>query len=257
MVKLIRFLLRGFSNKEVEGDAIIILSSGRSGSTLLSSYLNSLKSIKSHGEILNPEVYPSNQLIDKLPFFETMTLARIKAFLNSEINCIDAVKIIFGQLRNISLERLYKNFPKVKFIILYRANLLETYVSLLRARKTQEWFTKDDKSETNDDRFLVRKDELLEFCRRLKGRHINLNETLLLSNALVVSYKELSNNPETLFSKKICPYLNIKYKPVRSALKKQMRKPLREAIENFHEIEGLINSPAAILNFDDTSKRFS
>ncbi|MDJ0795949.1 MAG: hypothetical protein QNJ51_03790 [Calothrix sp. MO_167.B12] len=234
--------------------SVIILCAPRTGSTLISSYLDSLNEFKSYGEVLNPELYPFIEKLNKLPFKRNLSLLKIK-FILADNNA--SVKLIFSQCEKlgVNVNDLEKNFPFVKFVIIYRSSLIDSYISYQRAKKTNEWFTTKN---TNSQKlsFRIDKDDFLNYCRRTKKLYYRCNSEALLNRSMVVEYQKLSTEPQKLFQEEICPFLDITYTPVKSSLRKQIVTPLSELIENFDDISELINSPDTLLQFDRSAGGF-
>lgn len=229
--------------------AVIVLCAPRTGSTLLSSYLDGLHGLKSYGEILNPETYPFFGDSVKFPFKGQLALFKIQSTLAETRG---SIKLIFGHLERIGLtpRDVQSRFPSAHYIVLYRRSLIDAYISLLKAQKTQTWASKSKASASQ--RFSVHLDEedFKAFCQRAKRLYMNCNFELLLQRAIVLEYQALSAHPQLIFEKTICPFLDIPYRPVQSSLKKQIEVPLAQTIENFDEVQPLFNASEAVLNFD-------
>ncbi|MDJ0615768.1 MAG: hypothetical protein QNJ63_03305 [Calothrix sp. MO_192.B10] len=249
------FFLRNLLQLDVDHTkSVIILCAPRTGSTLISSYLDSLNEFNSYGEILNPEQYPFIEKLNRLPFKKALSLLKIK-FILADKNA--SVKLIFSQCERlgVNVNDLEKKFPSVKFLIIYRSCLIDSYISYQRAKRTNEWFrTKDTNSQQLS--FRIDKDDFLNYCRSTKKLYYRCNSESLLNRSMVVEYQRLATEPQKLFQEEICPFLDITYTPVKSPLRKQIVTPLSELIENFDEISELINSPDTLLQFDRSAGGF-
>jgi hypothetical protein len=60
-------------------------------------------------------------------------------------------------------------------------------------------------------------------------------------NAILISYEEITENPRSVFDKKIKPILGIdEYFEPKTNLKKQNKRPLSEIVENYEEVHCLL-----------------
>lgn len=231
---------------------VIVLSCPRTGSTLLSSYLGSLEKIEIQGEILNPNIYPFFEFLAKTPFSRQIALLKLKLSAAKNSSKIQSYKLTFGHLNRLklSLEDLQKTFPSARFIAIYRHSLLDSYISLIRAKKRQEWFTTKSNSNFNENKFLVKKNEFLEFCHKTKTNYKTCNLVDLTDRILILEYQELCDAPQAIFKEKICPFLGVKYKPVQTSLKKQITCSAMDLIANSDEIREILNDRIEFLEFN-------
>lgn len=235
--------------------SVIILCSPRTGSTLLSSYLNSLKAFRSYGEVLNPQIYPFFGKITNFPYKRFLALLKIR-FILSQGN--SSVKLIFSQLEKLGIDLgdLQTSFPSARFLIIYRKSLLDCYISSLRAQETREWSSKSNNVEPPNATFQIDKDAFLNFCHQVKSAYLKCNSESLLTRSLVIEYEELAADPQNLFAREICPFLDVSYVPVKSRLRKQIQTPLSQLIENFDEMSDLLSSKDTLLHFDRDNREF-
>ena len=236
--------------------SVIILSAPRTGSTLLSTYLDSIASFKSHGEVINPETYPFFKKIGGLPFRREMGLFKMRSKLADEQA---SIKLIFSQLErlNIRLADLQQRFPNAKFMVIYRRHLINSYISYLRAKSTQEWSSKlRTQSQSSQPSFYIDQDEFLAYCHRIKNHYLSCRANNFLSRSMVVNYEALAGHPQQLFDEMIFPFLKLSPVSVKSPLKKQITRPLSDLIDNFESVRAVIESPAALLDYDCATQQF-
>lgn len=224
--------------------SFVILSSGRSGSTLLRLLLNCHPGICQLGEILNREEldrfklrgYSRSGLIDYI-------LARLlpaKPWLP-----YTGFKVFHEQLEfcSLPLGDVLKALYNPPVVVLYRENLLETFVSLKIAFLTDVWYS-DDK--TNDCSIEVDWEEFQEFADGEKRRWRN-NMTFLSNykRIMFISFEELiTRQTETVTM--VFEFLNVECYEATISSKRQNPLPLDIKVSNYKEISERIAS----LNYD-------
>jgi hypothetical protein len=187
----------------------------------------------------------------------------VEFYLDTLFKSIDTTircgKIHFGHCEQfgVTIDALRRWFPQARFIVLYRSSLLDQFISLKLAEATDRWIATWPSEET-DDEIAVDPRELLSFAQNSKGRYAELVQTPGLDGRhLTLSYEELTRAPQETFHVKIWPFLGIPSCPVFTTLRKQNRRPVRECVRNFHEIEPLIDSGdlELVLEDDDSDSR--
>lgn len=258
VANIFKFLLKEPLLNSERLEPIIILAGRRTGSTLLSSYLGSLPSIHSQGELLNPDIYPFLGLFSRIPVGKQLALLYLKSSSLNSPSCVPSFKLIFEHLEmlSISLEDLQEAFPLAKFIIVYRHSLLESYVSLLKARKTREWFSTKADLEKEDFRFTLDANDFLDFCKDAKSKYKKCGSAGITKNSVVIEYQELASNPKALFQEKLCPFLGIEFQPIKTSLKKQSKGSISTLITNFDEIHKVLENQITSIDFDHKSGTF-
>ena len=216
--------------------SFIILSSGRSGSTLLRILLNCHYSVNCWGELLNREKLEehglkkaSNEVLINyilarlLPFKLWLPYTGFKLFNEQVEYC------------QLSLKTLLSSLYSPPVIILYRENLLETYVSLKIAEQNQIWYSE---TVVNECSIEVDWEEFKEYCETERKRWQESLSELSGSQKLFVSFEDLiANQDETM--NKIFDFLKIKPFPVKASSKRQNPQMLEEKVSNYEEITAL------------------
>jgi LPS sulfotransferase NodH len=128
----------------------------------------------------------------------------------------------------------FKLNKNIKIIHLSRSNILEKYVSLFRALKSDKWTqTNNDNDKTTIK--IVPKD-CLEFFKNYEME--KKKYTLFFSNhkTLNVDYNELYLKKEETCNR-ILEFIGVSKQTLSSNMKKQNNSPLFESIENYDEIK--------------------
>lgn len=219
----------------MHGRNLIVLSAGRSGSSLLVNYLNSNRQIHCHGEILNSghEIYGTTEgktreeLIRHVAsFFKKRDATYVGAkFLTHQFDELDlTVSDVLEVLRR----------PKV--IALYRRNLLETYVSLLIAEQTDTWYSSNV---INNVSVMLDLPQFHEFAEVQRRRwQDSVREVSRLSSFICVSYEKLVSDPSATVDG-IFSFLNIPPATIHSESIKQNPGSLRRKISNYDSLPAI------------------
>lgn len=212
--------------------SFLILSSGRSGSTLLVQYLNYHPSIQCHGELLNREDLEgshlgrgtdsqtlTNYILAKLvPFKPWLPYTGFKLF-NEQLEYCD-----------ISLKTILDSLQAPPIIILYRENLLETFVSLKIAQYNDIWFSE---SIVNSCSVEVDWDDLLEYCERERRRWRGSLKAVPASCKMTfVSFEEMIENQNQVACK-LFRFLGVGDLCVFATSKRQNPQPLERKVSNY------------------------
>ncbi len=221
-----------------------ILGNPRTGSTLLVNYLNS-----------NPDAYFETEILfDRDPsgirrrFISKKSVFRhIRHSLNRGRRPVGGAKIFFTHLQThrISLKELESRFPQVKWIVLYRKNILDQYLSHKIAFRTDQWLRtrSSDLPKLESARVNLPIRSLLGFRRRVLKRYESALEVRgIHDRSLWISYEELSEDPQKLFDEAIFPFLGLPRHPVRTGLIKQNIWKYHEVISNYEGVKDLIES---------------
>jgi len=119
---------------------LIVVSAGRSGSSLLVNYLNCNRQIHCHGEILNSAHKIYGTVEGKTP---EEVLRHVASFFSAGDTCYMGAKFLTHQFEELDLPlpAVLETLRRPKVIVLYRRSLLETYLSLLIAEQTGLWYS--------------------------------------------------------------------------------------------------------------------
>ena len=223
---------------------MLVLSSGRSGSTLLVNSLAFHPRISIQGELLEEE---ATKTLPKDPS-RLLTYIQASLFTIRNLFAFDAwpfvaysgFKIFNEQLERtgIALPSLIDAMNRPKVIVLYRRSLLETFVSLENAFRTKEWFRAPDDP-------LVRKakplhvdwDRFVEFATTERRRW---STSLRALNAcpvdkLFVSFEDLVENQDNELAR-IFSHLHLEPCEVGVVSVRQNPGRLCDKVANFDEI---------------------
>lgn len=223
------------------GNNFLVLSSGRSGSTLLTEYLRCHQSIScSVIEPLNPDTNGlTNARINPYALiYSVMTwLISRRSFSGCKIFCqqLEYYRIPFAELLAALRD------PPV--IVLYRESLLETYVSLQIAFKTNVWYTADDSSRCTN--ISIDFEEYRHHAETERQRWKNTLSALTGSRSKnrvhFLSYEELSANKKESMTR-LFAFLHLPPCETEAYCKRQNPFRLSETISNYEEIKEKLNS---------------
>jgi LPS sulfotransferase NodH len=215
-----------------------VIATCRSGSNLLLSYL------RQHELTMLSEVLCASTPAG--PRSQSMTpdqaISHIRYSFQAEKGAIRGCKLMLYQLAgaNLSLDRLDAEFPGAKYIVLYRQNLAEQYVSHLKSTATRQFVLRAGESK-RDTQVHVDPAALREYCDKMRqGYQDVLSRPWLRERAALFSYEELVARPNGLLRNVICPLLGVSPVPAQTRLTKQNDQPLESCIRNFPEVAALL-----------------
>ena len=215
--------------------SFVILSSGRSGSTLLIQLLNCHPKITCKGELLNR----NNLQTHNLRAASSCTLINyiLASLIPSRMFLpYTGFKLFNEQLEfcNLHLKDLLTALFYPRVVILYRESMLETYVSLEIAFKTDVWYSEGSGT---GERIEIDWQKFVDYAMTEKVRwKRSMAEISMYSEVLFVSYEELMGNRENTMNR-VFQFLNLDMCHVEAASKKQNPLPIREKIINYEHIE--------------------
>ena len=216
----------------------LILSSGRSGSTLLTQLLNCHPRIVCKGEMLNREELKKRQLtaVDKQTL-SNYILAKLLP-LKLWIPCT-GFKLFNEQLEycKLSFGKLLSDLCSPSLIILYRENLLETYVSLKIAFTTEIWYSE---SETNQCSIEVDWEAFQVYAETERKRWRNSMSVTGGMRKIYVSFEELVKNQDATM-KRLLTFLNLSECDFGASSVRQNPSKLADKISNYEEIMNKVN----------------
>jgi LPS sulfotransferase NodH len=207
---------------------LIVLSAARSGSSLFVNYLNSNRQIHCHGELLNSdhgygsvEGKSKDELCRHVAYFfrphEELYVGC--KFLTHQFDELDiTVKDILDLLK----------YPKV--LVLYRRNLLDTYVSLQIAVQTGVWYSS---TAVNDVAITLDLEAFREFAYVQRRRWTECLQAIrTLGPHFCLSYEDLVNNPATTMSNAFA-FLELESVAVHTDSVKQNPWSLKNKVSNY------------------------
>lgn len=209
-----------FGVKHTKYVTFIILCEGRTGSTLLHTYLNSNRNIFSIGDVDKEIHYQTNGLSAIMkPFSKMIKAVGFKLFYDYESS------------------KLFKDVREdasIKIIHLYREDRLRLFTSLKMAENSGNWsYNKQD--DISNKRIRIDQNEAKNFVENYTKKKALLTEQFSNHDLIKISYEQLIESPESVLQQ-IQRFLKIKPKKLKSVLKKQNPEPLSELIINYDEI---------------------
>ncbi|CAM4962881.1 unnamed protein product [Rotaria socialis] len=234
---------------------ILILSHPRSGSSLLSSYLMCHPRILLHGELLNDEkqVYSKNipTLLEELDNSLSVCCS----------DSIEGFKLHVCQLFDRNIEPLYLiRRLNINFVIvMWRRSLLDSFVSLKIAQKTDCWYTETEENINPGIKVYVDETKFIQYCHRLKKQWETIAEAIGTSVPYhIIEYTDLTRAP-TDSLKPIFFACGLSDITVTTAMKKQNPSNPADSIMNWNTLNE--NCKTAQLQvdklFDDVRFRHS
>lgn len=211
-------------SKNLDYQKFIILSSPRSGSTLLHTYLNSSPNINSLGE--KP--------------WRDIEQGRAENYFDSNAKMIQAVglKLFYQFCEQTPYQRLYQELlaiPDLKIIHLTRSNQLNQFLSLQLALQKQQWTHKNQSSRSTTK---IRLD-FKEFQKHLDDHEKWRKQCLKgFSNyeMLNLSFEVLKNDPDQAL-RDVQYFLGLTGRRLFTVLKKQAPFALEEILTNIDDVK--------------------
>ncbi len=239
----IRIAAHYYLKKKKLEKPVFILCHERTGSNLLINYLNSHPAASFADEVLSTaQTYGLGKCFTS----KKDVFRHLRYTLNNCNATVCGLKIFFGHLRRlkISFQELSREFPEVKWIVLYRLNTLNQFVSYLTATKTGVWLQSNDCDEIpRPVAIKLLPDQALAYHNGIKADLSHAAQCLNKKRkCLWLSYEEFSLDPQKTFDSKIFDFLELPKRRVSSNLVKQSLLPLQEQIENYEEVEAFIRN---------------
>ncbi len=216
----------------------IILSSGRSGSTLLTQLLNCHLQVECKGELLNREELKKRHLSaadnQTLSNYVLARLLSLKLWIS-----YTGFKLFNEQLEYCKLPfgKLLGDLCSPSLIILHRENLLETYISLKIAFLTDIWYSEQ---ETNRCSIEVDWEAFKEYAETERRRWQKSMAAIRGMRVIFVSFEQLVQNQDTTM-KRLLTFLNLSECDFGTRSVRQNPLPLAEKISNYEEIMDKVN----------------
>jgi LPS sulfotransferase NodH len=221
---------------------LLVIATWRSGSNLLLSYLRQQPNVSVLSEVLCSRL-PIGPSRDQLP--PEKAIQHIRYCLQGERAPIRGCKLMLHQLSGcgLSLDDLNRQFPTAKYIILYREQLAEQFISHRVAATTDQYLLREGETPRHAE-IHVDPQELRAYCDDMRRRYRDVVERRWLEGkAVMVSYEELVSDPGYWLTQHICPLLAVPFAGAQTRLVKQSTRPLAERVVNYRDVAALLHSP--------------
>jgi len=207
---------------------LIVVSAGRSGSSLLVNYLNSNRQIHCHGEILNSghKIYGTVEGKTR-----EQLLRHVASFFGTGDAYYMGAKFLTHQFEELDLplSAVLETLGRPRVIVLYRRSLLETYLSLLIAEQTGLWYSTGTIEQASVSLDIGRFKAFAAVQRR--RWHQAIDDISALCPFLSASYEELTGDCRAVMNR-IFSFLEITPVIVHSESVKQNPGDLMNKISN-------------------------
>lgn len=229
-----------FNKKDIE--AIFIIASARSGSYLLQGFLASHPEIDAVGEVINPDIVRGirRQMVSRAELF-----FHIKASINKGKKRMVVAKLLEEQfaMHDLIVADLMHEFPKAKFVTLYRASLLDQYISKKIAELTNVWKLGDKPAaEYKPQGFELDLQDFDAFKQRMQDFYQQLPEIENQEQLVSLTYEDLTTNAQTIFETKVFPFLGLAPVTIETEFKKMNKKTHEQTITNYSEVKDRLES---------------
>jgi hypothetical protein len=196
---------RVFASKLASGwQPLYLIATPRSGSTWLLNALNCFEEISMQGELLNPA--QGHVLVGLLPpklvpWWIRGTLARKSRLNKGERASWSGFKLFLDEFNSQIVP------PNSRYVLLYRRNILEQFVSLKLAYQRNSW-VQHHPEKTELPKITINSDEFLAFRSHLVDSYQRLLRQLPDSHGVLIAYEDmLSHQAELLvwLSRQLAP----------------------------------------------------
>ena len=253
---IVRATGTGPSTTKTGQKKLVMLSTGRCGTTLLQQALSQHSKIRMGGEPFcqDPKVNMFGELLRKrfaieLPD-EGLTPATRRRVTNADymdavLECVDVVSIHYWQLGSefgpVDYYLLHR--PDVRVLQLVRRNDFERYVSLQFALRNKVWHTSVGQSVPEQSTLRVDPADFLESTIRAEADRLRFRE--FFGDRLHTFYYEdiVSDWYESMAQ--IQRLLKVPVEPLQIRLQKTIRRPMHELVENYEEVREHCRNTAA------------
>jgi hypothetical protein len=247
MLHRARIAARYHFRRSRPGQLVFVLGEPRVGSNLLLSYLESFPSVAVTEEVLNPwsAIGIRRTLISK-----KAALRHIRHSIAMPGD-VAVAKLMLQHLdwHCLDTRDLRRTFPSARYLIIYRENLFEQYVSaqLLKATGIHKTST----LRPFQGQIQIDSNDLRRFCSAIKEKYTRLlSDSSLCAAATLISYEDLQANAQHLFDQTICPFLGLVPRQVSTGMLKQNTRSMDHLIENYEQLRGLAASDLVRQRFD-------
>ena len=217
--------------------SFLIVSSARSGSTLLVQLLNNNKGINCKSELLNNERLEQYQLTGAgkrvLIDYVLAMLLPMKLWLP-----YTGFKVFNQQLEScdLPLDQVLEGLCSPPVIVLYRRNLLESYVSLKIAFQTNVWYSENM---VNNCSMKVNWNEFRLYAERQKRRWKRAMSSLRGVKKVIICYEELVGSHQNETMQKLFTFLDLPLDQHQLLVARCVRQnplQLEKKLVNYHKI---------------------
>ncbi|MCP4399601.1 MAG: sulfotransferase [bacterium] len=228
----------------------IIVGSARSGSNLITSYLNSHPQICCYYEIFHPEefdasrthhYYPTNRRVHTLFVTHPERFLEEKFFSRHYSKQILWVgfKIFYQHTRQSGQKSVWPYLvenKKLKIIHIKRNNLLAQYLSFIRSQQSGVWSSRVTPNYHQHFPVTLSYENCLKYFKD-SGNYIRETERLFYEHDKInVYYEDLLDNKDVQLAR-IQDFFRLPQQSLRSGLKKQNLQTLSQNIINYEELK--------------------
>jgi LPS sulfotransferase NodH len=243
--------IRWASRRGGAGDwtPIFIVSQPRTGSTYLQELLDSVPDVTMTGEVLSVTL----PIGIRRSASRGAALRHIRRSLCALPGRFRGAKFLIDQMRlhEVTLDDLREQFPRAKYLILYRESVLEQMVSFRVARATSQWVGRNGERYKFTDQIRIPLEELRQHFEGEREKYAGpLSHEWLQDCGALVSYEGLVEAPQEVFNSIIFPLLEIPESAVGSDLTKQMSRAMSDVVENYAELEPHLNELSLHLDWE-------
>jgi LPS sulfotransferase NodH len=231
----------------------LLLASARTGSNLLKDLLGGHSKVVCHGEIFNSDVEEFGGF-DWARSYSWRRQLHVSTHFNRPLcstRTTVGFKVFLSQLEdmNLSLTSFLEFLPSAsKVVVLYRENILERYVSLKIAEKTQVWYadTLDELNKTQNETIEVDPKAFVGFAENEIEVWTAALEQLKASKTpfFITSYEELVANRPGVMSE-LFAFLGLSVADcvrTRPHCLRQNPDPLEKKISNFDKVRKILQN---------------
>jgi LPS sulfotransferase NodH len=163
-------------------------------------------------------------------------------------------KIFLNELKHyrLTIDDLEQAFPTARYVVLYRENLAEQYISRQVAKLTGQWSLLPGQPRKNAA-ISVDPAGLMQYCQKVQSDYAAIAEhPAIARRGAMLSYEELVANSARCLREVVCPLLGASYSEPKTSYRKQNVGPLAERVTNYSEIATLLKGPLCRLQLPST-----
>jgi LPS sulfotransferase NodH len=237
--------------KSAPKQIVLVLSTYRTGSTLLIDYLSSIPGSRFYGELMHTGECRGPRSVNKadlIPFLRSIFHVSPEPRMGFKLH-IDQL-----EASDASLEDLKEFCDDTRFLLLYRKCLFRQYVSHCHARRTNVW----QQSATDIRRktpLKVDPKELLLYCDSVRAQYERTIQRLRGERYLTLSYETLCNLGPMHFATIFSRWSGAPAFHPTSPLRKQADVDLGRDVANLHEVMEWVDHPRTKLNLEELERR--